>query len=173
MVKLDLLISQKEILTKVKKVARELNQEYKDKEIVLVMIMKSSLRFVSDLMNFLKEPLVIEYIGCSSFKKNSLKRKKLIISNLQNLNLKDKHVLLVDDIFDTGVTLSYVHKNIIKKAPASIQTLVLLYKKSDKKTNFQPDRFLFEVDDKFVLGYGLDYKENYRGLKHIYTLGEK
>ncbi len=169
---LKLLISRKEILSKIKKISKELNKEYKKKEIVLVMIMKSSLRFVSDLICHLKEPLIIEYIGCSSFKKNSLDRKKLLISNLKNLKLQDKHVLLVDDIFDTGVTLSRVAEEISKKRPSSLKTLVLLYKKSKKETKFQPDKYLFEVEDKFVLGYGLDYKENYRGLKHIYTLGD-
>lgn len=167
------LISKKEITSKIKKTARELNQEYKDKELVLVMIMKSSLKFVSDLISHLKEPLVLEYIGCSSFEKNSLSRKKLIVSNLENLDLENKHVLLVDDIFDTGITLSLVAEEILKKSPASLKTLVLLYKKSKKDTTFRPDRFLFEIEDSFVLGYGLDYKENYRSLKHIYTAEEK
>lgn len=171
--KFKVLIPKKEILSKIKKVAKELNKEYKNKEIVLVMIMKSSLRFVSDLIPHLKDPLIVEYIGCISFKKNSLERKKLVISNLKNLNLKDKHVLLVDDIFDSGVTLSAVADQIIKKNPASLKTLVLLYKKSKKETAFLPDKFLFEVEDNFVLGYGLDYKENYRGLKHIYTAEKK
>ncbi|MFA6119213.1 MAG: hypoxanthine phosphoribosyltransferase [Parachlamydiales bacterium] len=170
--KFKLIISQEEIKSKIFQIAQKLDEEYNNKEITIIMILKGSFIFVSDLVREMKTPFNIEAISCSSYGSKGTKRGELSIQGLNELDIKSKHVLLIDDIFDSGNTTTAVMNEINKKNPASLKTLVLLFKKTSKKLKniVLPDLFLFEVEDKFVVGYGLDYKEYFRGLKGIYSI---
>jgi hypoxanthine phosphoribosyltransferase len=166
---LKILISQKEIAKKVREIANKIDIDYSKKEIVILMILKGSICFVSDFIRELKTPFILENIQCHSYGKRGTKRGKLKIVGLEKLEIKNKHVIVVDDIFDSGNTMTQTIKALKKKKPKSIKSLVLLLKKTTerKKEILPPDYHLFVVKDTFVVGYGLDYKEYYRGYKNI------
>jgi hypoxanthine phosphoribosyltransferase len=167
------LISPQAIHKKIKEVARRLEVDYIGKRPVIVMVLKGSICLVADLIRELEIPVDIEAISCSSYGARGTERGELRISGLERLSLKGRDVLLVDDIYDSGHTLSTVHDAILQMEPASIKSLVLLVKNVPHITNYRPDYALFEVDNLFVVGYGLDYKELYRGLPGICVYKDK
>ena len=160
-----------EIQDKIAKTAVQLEADYKDQEIVIVMIMKGAICLVADLIRAISLPCTVEYIQASSYGMKGEHRGDLEIKGIEVLNLESKNVLIVDDIFDSGNTLFHVYQALAKKKPKSLKSLVLLSKNvSDLK--YQPDYLLFSVENRFLVGYGLDYKEHYRGLKGIYLFKE-
>ena len=163
---LNLIISQDEIIEKLKIVAKNLDKEYANKDLTMVIVLKGAICFASDLMRELNIPYTIEFIRCSSYSHDN-KRGSLTVTGLDTINLKNKDVLIVDDIFDSGATMKKVKEEILKKEPKSLKSIVAFVKKVDHLTDL-PDYSLFEVDDKFVIGYGLDYSGYHRGLKGIY-----
>ncbi len=161
------LISEKEISKKIKSVSEQINKEYENKPLVMVMIMKGAVCFAVDLLRNLNDTVVLEYIDCKSYKKTV--RKELTIKGIDELDITGKHVLLVDDIFDSGNTLTQAIKAIKKKNPKSLKSMVLLLKQSKRVEGaILPDISLFEIPNKFVVGYGLDDDGKSRGLKEIY-----
>ncbi|KAG6559472.1 Hypoxanthine phosphoribosyltransferase [Candidatus Rhabdochlamydia oedothoracis] len=166
---LDLLISMDEIQDKIAKIAVQLEADYKDQEIVIVMIMKGAICLVADLIRAISLPCVVESIQASSY--HGKTRGNLQIKGLEALDLLAKNVLLVDDIFDSGNTLFQVYQALAEKKPKSLKSLVLL-SKNVSDLEYRPDYLLFSVENRFVVGYGLDYKEYYRGLKGIYLFKE-
>ena len=170
----DLLITKNQIAEKIQQVAKKLNTEYEGKELVFVMVMKGSILFVSDLMREVNPDLILEFVRCKSYYvgEEREKRKELIIEGVDKLNLRDKHVIVVDDIFDSGNTMTQIMQKLQKLKPASLKSLVLLKKKTGRrlKNAPDPDMYLFEIKDVFVVGYGLDFDEKYRGLEGIYYI---
>ncbi len=166
---LSLMITPEAICKEIKKMARHLDNEYRDQELVIVMILKGSLCFVADLIREMKKDIQLECIQCSSYGKLGTQQGTLTVSGIEKLDIESKHVLIVDDIADSGKTLAAVVPQIHRLNPKSVKTLVLLEKKRNNVC-FHPDWSLFKIEDKFVIGYGLDYKEYSRGLKGIYFL---
>lgn len=166
---LRLLISQEEIAARVSEVAEQINEEYKDKKLTLVMIMKGSVCIASDLMRQLQVPCTLEYIRASSYGKNGMKAGQLYVAGLDDMDIEGRDVLLIDDILETGNTMLKVMDQLRGKHPSSIKTLLLLVKDIPRSTTYLPDYTLFNIPDHFVVGYGLDYKEFYRGLPGIYA----
>ena len=167
---LKLLIDKREIATKIKKAAKDLDRDYADKDLVLLMVLKGSVFLVADLIRFLNIPCDIETVQCASYGARGTERGELQIFGLERTDLHQRDVLIVDDIFDSGHTLNALIQAVKKKEPRSIKSLVLLKKNIRPVTHLLPDYVLFEIDDAFVVGYGLDYKERYRGLSGIYHL---
>lgn len=166
---LDLLISHEEILAKIQQVAQELNVLYGQEELVLVVVLKGALCLATDLLFALNNPQVsIECVQASSYGQKGSTRGELSIQ-APPLPIQGKHVLLVDDIFDSGHTLTRIHEALVQQHPRSLKTLVLLEKKIARSVSFTPDYTLFPIENRFVIGYGLDYKEHYRGLKGIFA----
>lgn len=168
--KLKLLISKEKIAAKIQEIAAILNKEYEGKELVIVMVMKGSFFLTADLVRHLHMPLVLEYIRASSYGMRGISSGDLIIQGVDDLDIKDKHVLIIDDIFDSGQTMTGVTKELKTKKPASIKSLVLLLKEINRPMKDLPNHFLFKIQDQFVVGYGLDYKEHYRHLPDVYEL---
>jgi hypoxanthine phosphoribosyltransferase len=171
---LSLLISEEEIQKKVLAIAKHIRQDYEGKEILIIMILKGALCFVADLIrNLPSELFTLECIRCKSYGLQGMQRTRVVIEGLEGIEIQGKHILLIDDIFDSGETLSAVVTQIQEKVPASLKTLVLLSKQIARQVSFEPDHALMKIHDEFVVGYGLDYREYYRGLKDIYkiTLG--
>jgi len=123
-------------------------------------------------MRELKLPHDLQAIQCSSYGANGTQRGELKIIGIEKLNIKDRDVLIVDDIYDTGHTLGALKEQLEKLSPRSLKTCVLLNKNDVAKVSTTPDYVLFDIADLFVVGYGLDYKEQYRGLSGIYVLQE-
>ncbi len=161
------LIAPEAIARRIQTVAAELDLLYAGKELVIVMILKGSFILVADLMRALKTPTQVEAITASSYGARGTARGELTLTGLERLEIRGRHLLLVDDIFDSGHTLATVSERLQEGNPASLRTLVLLKKKRPRDVPFLPDHILFEVEDQFVVGYGLDFKEQYRGLPGI------
>ncbi|MDB6081609.1 MAG: hpt [Chlamydiia bacterium] len=167
---LQLLISQENIAKKISEVALKIDNDYRNEELTIVMVMKGAVCVTTDLIRKLHIPITLEYIKASSYGKNGATAGELKITGLDTLDLAGKNVLIVDDIFDTGNTMTTLVRKFQEKGPKSIQTLVLLSKQIPRKTAYRPTYTLFEIADRFVVGYGLDYKEQYRQLPGIYVV---
>lgn len=167
------LISAQEIQTKITQIAKELDRVYAGKELTLVVILKGAIFLAADLMRSLRIPTTLEFVRGSSYGMRGTKPGQLSLSGFDELHLQGRDVLLIDDIFDTGETLTQTVKLLQQKNPQSLATLVLLTKQAGRKTAYIPTYSLFTVADRFVVGYGLDYKEHLRGLPDIRTLEEE
>lgn len=167
---LDLLISDEEIQQKVAQIGRQIDSDYSGSELTIVMIMKGSIFLVADLIRCIHIPCSLEFVQAKSYGARGKERGELTISGLENFDVSGKHVLVVDDIFDSGHTLSSTVAALHKQHPKSLHSLVLLSKNVDRQTRYKPDYVLFQIENPFVVGYGLDYKENYRGLPGIYSM---
>jgi hypoxanthine phosphoribosyltransferase len=166
----ELLIGPEEIAYRLDEVARTINREYADQELTVVMIMKGAICVTADLIRRLHMPVTLEYVRASSYGQNGTSRGNLKIIGLDELNLTDKNVLLIDDIFDTGHTMTTLMAHVKDKNPKSLKSLVLLLKNTPRQITYVPEYVILPVEDRFVVGYGLDYKELYRGLPGIYCL---
>lgn len=164
---MEVLISSKEIAEKIQETAAVLNNDYRGKDLTILMILKGAICVTSDLIRHIEVPFSLDFIKASSYGQNGTMSKELTITHLEHLDIEGRDVLIVDDIFDTGKTLAGVMKIIEGKKPKSIKTLMLLVKNVPHTTDYFPDYVLFEIPNRFVIGYGLDYKELYRGLPDI------
>ncbi len=165
---LKLLLSKEQIDSRIKEIARQIDQDYQGKEITLIMVMKSAICITSDLLREITVPCYLEFVQASSYGQNGTVSGELKLQGLEGLSLKDRHVLIVDDIFDTGKTMTQIQQQLLLQQPASLKTLVLLLKNRPRSISSVPDYVLFPIEDEFVIGYGLDYKELYRGLPGVY-----
>jgi hypoxanthine phosphoribosyltransferase len=170
--KLKLLFSEDDIKNKIVSLANKIDLDYKNKEITVLMVLKGSFIFTSDLIRELNSNITVDVISASSYGSKGTKRGELLIKNFDDLDLKDKDVLVIDDIFDSGNTMNRIVDKIYEKEPSSVKSVTLLLKNTKKrlKDAVLPDYYVYEIEDKFVVGYGLDYKENLRNLKSLYTL---
>ena len=172
LVKLKTLIDQKQITAKILEIARKIDQNYADKDLTVIVILKGSIILAADLVRAISVPCEIEFVQAQSYGQHGTQRGSLQIFGLDRIAIKNRDVLLIDDIFDSGHTLTTLKAVLQEKEPRSIQTLVLLSKKVDRTITYHPDYVLFDVEDQFVVGYGLDYKEQYRNLSGIFILEE-
>jgi len=167
---LQILISQQEIQARVSILAQQISQQYQNRPLTLLGVMTGSLFFLTDLMRHLTIPHQVGVIQASSYEGNSTEPGRLR-TNLDYLpDLQHRSILLVDDILDTGQTLESIQKEISCLTQQDVAKAVLLWKKSRTQTPIKPDYLGFEIDDKFVVGYGLDYADDYRYLADIHTL---
>jgi len=164
--KFEKYIESSAIQQKIKFLADELNREYHGKHAVIIGVLKGSICFLSDLIRELDFSFSIEFVRAQSYGMHGKEAKETKLFNF-DFNVSNQNLILIDDIFDRGVTLDKICKNLMKGDPKSLKTAVLLKKKKEHESRLTPDYFLFEIDDRFVVGYGLDYKEEYRGLKDI------
>jgi hypoxanthine phosphoribosyltransferase len=164
------LISREEIQAKVKDVAQIIGRDYQDKNLVIVSVMKSAICVTADLMRELHVPFTLHCMRASSYGQNGKKSGELILKDIEDLDIASKDVIVVDDIFDTGKTMMKIVEVLKLKNPSSLKTLVLLAKNVSRQTPYRPDYVLFDIEDEFVVGYGMDYKEFYRGLPGIFII---
>lgn len=162
------LITEAEIKHKVSELAQRITADYEHKGLTIIGVLNGSLIFLSDLIRHIPFPVRIDtvrvntYIGTSTISKSETD----IINNI-SLNIKDEHVLIVDDILDTGKTLSRIVQVIRGYNPQSVKICVLLNKEARRETEIVPDYCCFEIEDKFVVGYGLDFNNKYRNLPYV------
>lgn len=168
---MKLLIEPHQIASKLKETAAKIKADYAGKDLVIVMVLKGALCLVSDLIRSLDMPFEVEAIQSSSYGIRGMERGELQISGVDRLQIHNRDILIVDDIFDSGHTMMALLKQIKEKHPRSLKSCVLLNKINIPKiTDYRPDYVLFDIDNLFVVGYGLDFKEQYRGLPGIYVL---
>jgi len=164
--KLRVLIDETSIKNKVKEVAKQIEHDYKNKDLVIVMVLKGSLCVAADLIREINLPLNIEAVQCSSYGARGTQRGELTVHGIDRINVHNRDVLIVDDIFDSGHTMAALYKEFGKQKPHSMKSCVLLSKKVPHIME-EPDYVLFDIENEFVVGYGLDYKELYRGLPSV------
>ncbi|MBI4665507.1 MAG: hypoxanthine phosphoribosyltransferase [Nitrospinae bacterium] len=172
----NVLISEDKIAEKVEELAQKVALELKGQPTILVGLLRGSVVFLSDLMRRLYIHGVfpeVDFMAVSSYKESLESSGMIEVIQDMRLPVEGKTVLLVDDIADTGLTLSEVKKIIEKKNPAKLLTCVLLDKPSRRKTDLKPDFSAFTVDDVFVVGYGLDAGDRFRYLPYLAALDEE
>ncbi|MEE9238047.1 MAG: hypoxanthine phosphoribosyltransferase [Thermodesulfobacteriota bacterium] len=164
-----LLLSSDEISKRVSQLGREITQDYKDKDLVIVGVLKGGFIFLADLIRHIKLKAEIDFIRVSSYKEGMEARDIELITDTI-ISLKDRHVLLVEDLIDTCGTLDFIKKTIMSKNPASFRICALIKKKKSRETKIAVNYIGFEIDDKFIIGYGTDLAEKGRNLPDIYVI---
>lgn len=164
------MISEEEIQRRVSELADEISRDYEGKEIVLVGVLKGAFVFLADLMRKLKVPSRVDFLAVSSYGKFTETTGQVKIIKDLDYPIEHEHVLIVEDILDTGLTLNYIYSLLKKRNPASLKTVVLLDKPEKRLVEFKPDYVGFTVPPVFLVGYGLDAAEKYRYLPYITEL---
>lgn len=169
----ETILSEKEIRTRVSELAAMISADYADKEPLLVCVLKGAVFFMADLVRELTVPCELDFMAVSSY--GSATDSSGVVRILKDLdaNIEGRNVIIIEDIIDSGLTLSYLRKNLRSRNPASVEVCSLLTKPSRRKVDIACKYVGFEVPDKFVVGYGLDYMENYRNLRFIAVLAEE
>ncbi len=161
------LIDEAQIAAKTAELAAEVSADYADREILLVGVLKGAVMFMSDLARALSRPAELDFMAVSSY--GSSTSSSGIVRILKDLDrdISDKHVLVVEDIIDSGLTLSWLLKNLRSRRPLSLEVCALLRKPDAVKVQVPVKYVGFDIPTEFVVGYGLDYAERYRDLPYI------
>ena len=163
------LISDAQIARRVKTLAREIERDFTGRDVVVVSLLNGTVMFLADLIRHFSMPLRLDFIGVSSYGLGT-KPGELVFTKELRLDVRGRDVLLVDDILDTGRTLTRVRQKLRALKPRRIRTCVLLDKKARRVEKFEADYVGFDIPDEFVVGYGLDYAERYRQLPFLGVL---
>lgn len=158
----DVLYTAEEIKIRVEELGRQIAQEYQGKNLLVVGILKGAFIFMADLVRQIDMPLEIDFMDVSSYGASTVSSGEVRIIKDLDYSIKDKNILIVEDIIDTGLTLKYITAILCKRGPASIKICCMLDKPSRRKTDIKPDFCGYAIEDRFVVGYGLDYAERYR-----------
>jgi hypoxanthine phosphoribosyltransferase len=161
----EVLLSEKEIKARVEELAKEISREYEGKQITIVGILKGSFVFVADLMRHFSGPVTCEFIRVKMTDAQHEIPRSLNYST--PFEPEGKHILVVEDILDTGITLDYLVNQLQARKPATLKICVLLDKAEARKIDIKADYTGFQIPNRFVVGYGLDYEERYRELPYI------
>jgi hypoxanthine phosphoribosyltransferase len=164
------LVSSEEIQEKVREIGDRITEDYQSKNLLLVGILRGAVVFLSDLMRHLELPCEIDFMEVSSYGADTTSSGVVrILKDLQE-GITDRHVLIVEDIIDTGLTLSYLRRSLLARKPASLEICALLSKPSRRQIDLEVKYVGFEVPDVFVVGYGIDFAGAYRNLPDIRAL---
>ena len=163
----EILIGEKAIAEKVKGLAQEIAKDYAGQDLVLICVLKGAVVFFVDLMRQIPAPLSIDFVHASSYGMARESAREIRIKKDIEIDIANRHVLLVDTIIDTGETLACLFQRYAKRRPASIEAVVLLDKKPRRIADVRLKYRGFEIQDKFVVGYGVDCAEQYRNLPYI------
>lgn len=165
--KLTVLFTQEEIKQAINRLASEIKKDYKDKKPLLICILKGSFIFMADLIRQINMPLEVDFVKLSSYGSNKTTSGKVKMVQGLNTLIKGRDVLVVEDIVDTGLTISALLDYLGKKKPASLKLCTLADKPSRRKVPVTIDYLGFTVPDKFIIGYGIDWDEKFRYLPNI------
>ena len=167
----EVLVSEDQIQAKVRELGARISVDYAGRELTLVSVLKGSLPFMADLMRSITVPVRIDLMEVSSYGGTSTESSGLVrILKDLSASIADEHVLLVEDIIDTGLTLNYLVRYLRGKSPASLRICTLLDKPARRLVEIPVDYTGFTIDDRFVVGYGLDFGEFYRNLRYVGVL---
>lgn len=160
------LIAREEIERRIKELAKEIEKDYQGKDLVVIGLLKGSVVFMSDLIKEINLPLVIDFMSVSSYS-GTTSTGVINISKDIDTDIKGKDVLIVEDIIDTGLTLSHVKKLFLNREVKSLKICTLLDKPSRRTVEIKGEYTGFEIPDEFVIGYGLDFDQQYRNIPYI------
>ena len=166
----QLLYTREQIAVRVAELGAQITSDYKDRELVLVGILKGAFVFLADLIREIDMPITVDFVAISSY--GSATKSSGVVRIMKDLDrdIVEKHVLVVEDIIDTGLTMSFLKNNLLSRGAASIRICALLDKPERRLVRLSSDYTGFSVPDAFVVGYGLDYDQIYRNLPEIGVL---
>lgn len=162
------LISEEEIANKVRELGKKLSKDYQGKDVLFVCVLKGAIMFMSDLAKALTIPMEMDFMAVSSYGASTQSSGVVRIIKDLDSSIENKHVVIIEDIIDTGLTLSYLMKNLQSRKPASLEICTLLDKPARRTVDIKPSYTGFTIDDHFVVGYGLDYDEKFRNVPCIF-----
>lgn len=171
--KLEVLLTEDELRTKVDDLAGQINRDYEGQELLVVGILRGAFVFMADLVRKLKMSVIIDFVAVSSYGDETDSSGVVRILKDLDETITGRHVLLVEDIIDTGLTLKYLYEHLKGREPASLKVCTLLDKPERRKVEFIPDYNGFQIPDHFVVGYGLDCGQLYRNLPNLYILHQE
>jgi len=166
------LLTTRQIQERIQELAQRISRDYSGKDLLAVGILKGGFMFFSDLVRAIEVPLTLDFIIASSYMKtDSLGQVKVYYDIREDMT--DKHVLLIDDIVDTGITLNHIRERVLAKCPRSLKICTFLDKKERREVEIPIDYAGFEIPNEFVVGYGLDYDNKFRNLPYISIFKKK
>ncbi len=169
----EIIVEENQIRSRISELAAQISADYQGKDPLLVCVLKGAVFFMADLAREITVPCELDFMAVSSY--GSATDSSGVVRILKDLdaNIEGRNVMIVEDIIDSGLTLSYLRKNLHARNPASVEVCSLLTKPSRRKVDIACKYVGFEVPDKFVVGFGLDYMEKYRNLRFIAVLPEE
>ena len=163
----EVLFSEEQLKNRVQEIARQITADYQGKEIMLISVLRGSFVFMADLCRAIDLPCTLDFMAVSSYGKGTKSSGQVQITKDLSEDISDRHIIVVEDILDSGNTLSYLLKILENRHPASIRLCTLLDKPERRVKPVQVHYSGFTIPDAFVVGYGLDYAEKYRNLPYI------
>ena len=165
------LISEEQIKARIEEMGREISEEYKDKDPVVLGVLKGVVVFYADMIRHITVPCQMDFMCLSSYK-GTQSTGNMIVKQDMSVDVKGRHVLVLEDIYDTGGSLNYTYQHLMSKQPASVKICTLLDKPERRRPGItlKPDWVGFTIPNEFVVGYGLDFNEHYRNLPYVGVL---
>lgn len=170
--KIKKLFDLNEIAKKVKSLGEKISKDYHGEEIIVICLLRGGFVFTADLVREIQIPVIVDFMTTSSYDDGEMSSGIVEIINDIRADVKGKHILIVDDIMDSGNTMKKVVEFIEKKEPKSIKVCVMLDKPSRRESDITPDYVGFTIPDVFIVGYGLNYGDYYRNIPYIFTFDE-
>ncbi len=169
---LKLIIEQDKIKKRIQELGREISEHYKNltHPLICVCILKGAVIFFSDLIRELNMDVEVDFVRLSSYRDGTSPDEKLLFTKDMEISVKDRHVLIIEDIVDTGATIAYLKKVLEARGPIDVKVCSLIHKLERRKKKVEIDFYGFKIEKGFLVGYGLDCAEKYRNLKGIYEL---
>ena len=167
-----IMIKENELNARVSELAEMINKDYGDRELVVIGVLKGCFVFMADLVKKLKADVRVYFMEISSYQSGTVSSGKITIKKDLDVDIEGKDVLIAEDIIDSGNTLSQLTEILKERKPNSIKVCTLLSKPARRQVEFEADYTGFEIEDKFIIGYGLDFDERYRGLRDVCVLKE-
>ncbi len=166
----EVLVGEQELQTRVRELGAAISRDYTGRGLLLVGVLKGAVFFLSDLMRFIEIPVEVDFMAVASY--GSATDSSGVVRILKDLDaaIEDRDVLIVEDIVDSGLTLQYLLRNLGSRNPRTLEVCALLTKPARRKVELQAKYVGFEIEDKFVVGYGLDYAERHRNLPFVAAL---
>jgi hypoxanthine phosphoribosyltransferase len=169
----EILYTEEELRIKIREIGGKISEDYEGKDLVLVGILKGSVPFMADLIKEIKVPCTLDFMAVSSYGNSTTTSGVVRILKDLDFQIENKDILIVEDIIDSGVTLSYLVDYLKRRNPSSINVACLLNKPERRKVEIYSKYIGFDVPDYFLVGYGLDYAEKYRNLPYVGILKEE
>jgi hypoxanthine phosphoribosyltransferase len=168
----EILIDQERLRERIGELGDEISKDYSGRELLLIGVLKGAVFFMADLMRRIRVPTEVDFMAISSYGASTDSSGVVRILKDLDINIEGRHVLVVEDIIDSGLTLSYLIRNLEAREPASLEVCALLTK-PDRREIEVPVRYVgFEIPNRFVIGYGLDFAERYRNLPYVAVLAD-
>lgn len=168
-----ILLNEKTILQRVQELGRQITQDYQNNDLLLICVLKGALVFCADLIRNIDVKFDLDFVQLSSYGNRTETSGDIIFHRELITDINNRDVLIVDDILDSGLTLSYLKNYLLSRNPSSLKICVLLSKTSRRIQPIEVDYIGFDIQDEFVVGYGLDFDDMYRGLRYIAVLKDE